>query len=184
MLITQSIDDISHIVKQGGVIAYPTEGVYGLGCDPANEQAFERLLACKRRSKDKGVILIASQFSQVSHYLEPLTPTQTETLADSWPGHVTWLIPAHSSCPSWLKGSYTTLAVRVSSHPPVVQLCNHLNAALVSTSANISGQPTLQSCDEIAQYFSENVDATLDLPLGGANKPSRIIDLISGKTIR
>lgn len=127
-------------MDSGQIIAYPTEAVYGLGCDPLNEEAVLNLLALKNRSVKKGLILIASSLSQLEPYLE-LTPSIFSQINPTWPGPVTWIIPSQSWVPNWLTGEHNSLAVRVSSHPVVHSLCEANGAPLVSTSANIQGKP-------------------------------------------
>src|SRR5512134_2349746 len=128
-------------VRAGGVIAYPTEAVFGLGCDPANQAALKRLLAIKRRPIHKGVILIAACLEQFLSYLLPLDAEALAKVSSTWPGPVTWLIPARPNVPKWLRGQHSTLAVRVTAHPLAAALCRLWGRPLVSTSANLSGRP-------------------------------------------
>ena len=103
-------------IFQGGIIAYPTEAVYGLGCDPLDQQAVLRLLALKQRPIAKGLILVASQMQQI----EPFIQVDSNTLCKikkTWPGPVTWVIPAQSWVPEWLTGKHQSIAVRISAHP-------------------------------------------------------------------
>ena len=127
-------------VRRGGVVAYPTEAVYGLGCDPWNGPAVRRILAMKRRPEAKGLILIAAELAQIAPFVQWLDPTRMAEVLDTWPGPHTWLLPARSETPIWLRGQHDTLAVRVTAHPLAAALCRAAGMALVSTSANLASQ--------------------------------------------
>jgi L-threonylcarbamoyladenylate synthase len=171
-------------VRAGGVIAYPTEAVYGLGCDPLNPAAVERLLALKRRPVAKGLILIAADFSQLEPFLAPLDAAARKTLHATWPGPVTWLVPARAETPGWLRGAHDTLAVRVTDHPVAAALCRACGHALVSTSANLSGHPPARSALGVRLQFADRLDYVLNGPLGGLRRPTESRDLKSGQTRR
>ncbi|MCL4116741.1 UNVERIFIED_CONTAM: hypothetical protein GTU68_035418 [Idotea baltica] len=170
-------------VKLGGVIAYPTEAVWGLGCDPWHKSAVERILNIKQRSPNKGLILIASAVEQLEFLLEGLSPEKLKSLRDSWPGAITWLIPHNNKIPYWISGDHDTVAVRVSSHPVITRLVHH-TGILVSTSANLSGIPAARTSLKVRHYFPGQLDYILPGYLGGKESPSTIRDLISEKTIR
>ncbi|MFQ5643638.1 MAG: L-threonylcarbamoyladenylate synthase [Thiogranum sp.] len=171
-------------IKNGGVVAYPTEAVFGLGCDPANPQAVARLLALKNRPWQKGLILLAANLQQVEPWLRPLNDAHLQQLGKSWPGPTTWLLPAADACPDWLRGTHDTLAVRISAHPLVRRLCDILAAPVVSTSANRSGQQPARSVLETRLRFGTRIDFVLPGALGDLKQPTRIRDLASGKLIR
>lgn len=171
-------------IRSGGVIAYPTEAVFGLGCDPADRDAVQRLLALKKRCWRKGLILIASELRQLEPWLGRISDSWSRQLDKSWPGPTTWLLPAASDCPSWLNGEHDTLAVRVSAHPLVRQLCDILDGAIVSTSANTSGQRPARSVLDIRLRFGTRIDFVLPGSLGGQRQTTQIRDMASGQTIR
>lgn len=173
-----------HALKSGGVIAYPTEAVWGLGCDPFNEQAVLHLLALKQRPIAKGLILIAASVAQVEPYLQLLSPQQRQRVIDSWPAAQTWVVPVKSSFPSWIRGEHLSVALRVSAHPPVQALCRAFGGAIISTSANIAGQASAQNTAEIAQSFANALSYVLDAPLGGHKSPSQIRDACTGEILR
>lgn len=170
-------------LKAGEVIAYPTEAVFGLGCDPFNRQAVEKLLHVKQRPLEKGVILIASKIEQIL----PLVKLQNEPwqarVEASWPGPVTWVLPVKNELPEWITGGRDSVAVRVSSHPLVRALCNEFGAPLISTSANLSGGEPARSCQEVEQIFSGYVDC-LDGALGELSQPTQIFEAVSGRRLR
>lgn len=174
----------ARVVHAGGLIAYPTEAVYGLGCDPRNEQAVIRLLTLKRRSIRKGLILIAADFAQLEPFLQPLAPPDHARLAATWPGPQTWLIPARTTTPRWLRGRHDTLAVRVTAHPLAAALCRVCGHPLVSTSANRSGRPPARTALAVRRQLGNSLDHLLPGPTGGALKPTAIRDLRTGQMVR
>lgn len=180
----QAISQAAAVLRQGGVVAYPTEAVWGLGCDPFNSRAVQHLLLLKQRDPGKGVILIASSMEQLKPWLTDLTPEQKAQLKDSWPGPYTWLIKDNGYTPELILGKHIKVALRVTSHPWVVALCEAFGGPLVSTSANLAGQPPLRSHDEVVQAFGEDTDFVLNGPLGGLERPSRITDLETGEVLR
>ena len=170
-------------IRAGAVIAYPTEAVWGLGCDPWNEAAVDRLLAIKNRSVDKGLILVADNIRQFDFLLADLPQVWQDQLASTWPGPTTWLVPHQNRLPEWITGGHPGVAIRVSDHPLVRDLCA-LTGPLVSTSANPSGRPPALSRLRIEQYFAGQLDGVLDGRLGGRKNPSQIRDLLSGAQVR
>jgi len=163
--------------------SYPTEAVWGLGCDPFNATAVARLLALKERPVDKGLILVGANIEQFSGLLEGLTAEQMQQLTASWPGPNTWLVPHHKRMPEWITGTHDSVAIRVSAHPLVAELCR-LTGPLVSTSANPSGLLPAKSRLRIEQYFHGQLDAVLSGELGQSSNPSTIRDLRTGQVLR
>lgn len=181
---TSEITQIIEMLDRGGVIAYPTEAVYGLGCRADDRAATERICALKERQVDQGVIVLIRDLEQLGDWIEPVSDKQQDKLASTWPGPVTWLIPATEHCPAWLRGRHPSLAVRQSAHPLCKQICESLDVPLVSTSANRSGQAPARSATEAEKIFGDEVDLIIDAPLGDAEKPSAIFDLRSGDKLR
>lgn len=172
------------VVRSGGLIAYPTEAVFGLGCDPLNAVAVLRLLALKQRPWQKGMILIAADLAQLERFLLPLDAGLRHRVEASWPGPHTWLLPARPETPWWLRGEHTTLAVRVTAHAAAAALCRALGGPLVSTSANLAGKPPARSPLQVQNALGAQVDYILHAPLGGAAKPTQIRDGRSGDIVR
>lgn len=172
-------------MQAGGVIAYPTEAVWGLGCDPWNDAAVARLLQLKDRPEEKGVILVAASVAQVRFLLDPLDPALRERAEQFWPGPVTCLVPdVAEQVPPWIRGRHASVAVRVSDHPLVRRLCRAFGGPIVSTSANPAGRPSARSRTQVARYFGETLDYVMPGALGSERRPSRIIDLASGRQLR
>lgn len=170
-------------IRAGAVIAYPTEAVWGLGCDPWNEDAVYRLLAIKGRSVAKGVILIADNIRQFDFLFEDFPQAWMDQMSSTWPGPNTWLVPHRDLLPAWITGKHDSVAVRVSDHPLVRELCA-LVGPLVSTSANPQGRPPARSRLRVEQYFRGEVDVVLGGALGGRKNPSVIRDLRTGEVVR
>ncbi|TPG11418.1 tRNA threonylcarbamoyladenosine biosynthesis protein RimN [Rhodanobacter glycinis] len=179
-------DAAAALMHAGGVLAYPTEAVFGLGCDPHDHAAFERLFALKQRPPAQGVLLIAAEFAQVERYIE-LADVPGEVLQQvraSWPGPYTWIFPRSAEVPAWIAGAHAGIALRVTAHEPAAALCRAFGGALVSTSANPHGQPPAREAQIVADYFGDALDGLLDAPLGGQSHPTVIRDALSGAIIR
>ncbi|MDP2286656.1 MAG: L-threonylcarbamoyladenylate synthase [Pseudohongiella sp.] len=177
-------------LMRGGVIAYPTEAVWGLGCDPENEQACLELLQIKQRPIQKGMILIAGCIEDFESILTVLPPDQYRVLELAWQqqrktGAVTYLVPdILDQVPYWIKGSHSSVALRVSDHPVVRSLCKEFGGPLVSTSANKSGKLPARSKVIVEKYFGSQLDFIVPGQLGGASNPSKIIDFSTGQLVR
>lgn len=171
-------------VARGGLIAYPTEAVYGLGCDPDNGRAVRRLLAIKARPEHKGLILIASDWAQLEPYVQSLEPATMAAIHATWPGPVTWLLPARSETPRWVTGEHQTLAVRVTAHPLAAALCRRWGGPLVSTSANRASQPPARTALGVRRALGSGIDYLLVGPCGGNARPSSIRDARTGAVLR
>ncbi|WP_297797317.1 L-threonylcarbamoyladenylate synthase [uncultured Marinobacter sp.] len=176
---------VRRTLLQGGVIAYPTEAVWGLGCDPWDAQAVDRILDLKRRPMEKGVILVASSIEQVRFLLDPL-PVELQREAEKhWPGPVTCLLPdVERQIPEWVRGRHSSIAVRVSDHPVVRALCDTAGMPLVSTSCNPAGRQPARSIWQVRRYFGDELDWIVPGALGGNRQPSRILDIVSGRQLR
>ncbi|MCF6218249.1 MAG: threonylcarbamoyl-AMP synthase [Gammaproteobacteria bacterium] len=182
----ERLQQAARIIHQGGVIAYPTEAVYGLGCDPQNGEAVAKILRMKRRSAAKGVILIASSIEQLAPYVlfADLDEEALLNINNSWPGPSTWLIRAKPKTPKWLRGQHQTLAVRVTNHPIAKGLCEAVQGAIVSTSANLSNRPPATTAKECRFIFRQQLDHIVKGSVEPNAKPSTIRDAASGTLIR
>lgn len=174
-----SLGPIVAALKDGEVVAYPTEGVWGVGCDPSNEEALKKLISLKKRSKGKGFILIGSELLHFKKYAE--VEVNKTKLMSKWPGPHTWIVPALQISPL-LSGGKETIALRLSEHKETVNICNEFGGAIVSTSANKEGDKTPSSPEEIKEIFPGI--KVMQGELGGLNKPSKIEDLVTGEVIR
>ncbi|HET8898847.1 MAG TPA: Sua5/YciO/YrdC/YwlC family protein [Rhodanobacteraceae bacterium] len=173
-------------LRAGGVVAYPTEAVYGLGCDPRNHDAFARLFALKQRPPEQGVLLIAASFEQAAEYMD-LAAVPAGALAAAradWPGPHTWIFPRAEAVPEWIAGAHAGIALRVTAHGPAAELCRAFGGAIVSTSANPHGEPPARDAATVRHYFETRLDALVDAPCGGLARPTSIRDALSGAIIR
>ncbi len=198
MLAMFSIHRAARVLRAGGVIAYPTEGVFGLGCLPERGDAVAEILQIKRRSADKGLLLIAADEAQLAPWVDfaKLTvPAQDQLLgrgrddvealpAASGQQPVTWIVPAAADAPDWLTGGRHTIAVRLTAFPLAAALCNAVESALVSTSANVSGHPPTRNVRVLRRQFHDLVDYVVPGACGSASGPSEIRNLVTGETVR
>lgn len=168
----------------GGVIAYPTEAVYGLGCDPDNESAVRRILELKSRPASAGLILVADRLERFVPYIKEVSPEMKERVLSSWPGPVTWLFPRAGGVPDWLAGKHDTVALRISAHAGCRALCDAFGGPIVSTSANPSKQEPARSAARVESYFPGQLCGIVEGELGGSDLPSEIRDLATGRVIR
>ena len=181
---TAAFEACIQAVQRGGVIAYPTEAVYGLGCDPAQLAAVQRVLTLKQRPAHKGLILIAADFDQLAPYLLPLDSVTHARVMATWPGAVTWILPAQPHVSPLIRGEHDTLAVRVSAHPTSRALCLRLGHPLISTSANLSTLPPARDAQAVAAQFGTLLDGIVDAPVGGQAQPTEIRQGATGEVVR
>lgn len=174
------------LLQRGGVLAYPTEAVWGLGCDPRNEAAVLRLLRIKQRPVDKGLIVVAAGLDAVRPWLDldRLPAGRMAEVASSWPGPNTWAIPCTPQAPAWVSGSHRSLAVRISAHPVVAALCEAFGGALVSTSANLAGQPPAYARGELDPALLAGIDGVVAGETGGLARPTPIRAALDGAVLR
>ena len=174
---------VEHL-RAGHVIAYPTEAVFGLGCDPANESAVRKLLLMKGRHESAGLVLIASGFSQLRRWIAAVDETLVEKAMQTWPGPVTWLFPRADDVPDYVAGYHDTIAVRITAHEPSHALCEAFGSALISTSANHTATEPARTATQVQEYFGSRLAGILAGELGDGEKSSEIRDLVSGNIIR
>ncbi len=181
-----TIEQAVAALHRGGVIAYPTEAVWGLGCDPFDAVAVRRLLRIKQREESKGLILIAANLAQIAPLIDAdaLPPERMQAVLATWPGPHTWLLPCTPPVPAWLRGAHATLALRVSAHPAVVALCETFGGPLVSTSANLSGHEPTRDADALSPALLEQTDGLLEGRTGDLATPTPIRDAASGTVLR
>ncbi|HEU4618093.1 MAG TPA: L-threonylcarbamoyladenylate synthase [Gammaproteobacteria bacterium] len=171
-------------VLDGGVVAYPTEAVYGLGCLPRDETAVSRILRMKRRSWRKGLLLIAADLETLMRYVAlERSPLASEILA-SWPGPYTWVLPARADVPEWLTGRRGSIGVRLTAHAIAAELASRVGDALVSTSANVSRRPPARTALAARRAVGREVDYVLSGKVGGGAKPTSIRDGMTGAVLR
>lgn len=184
MIITTKFQEALIALKKGEIIAYPTEAVFGLGCDPFNESAVQRLLELKQRPVSKGLILIAYAWGQVANLTAPIDEPTLQRALSTWPGPNTWVFPAAPTAPSWICGDHPSIALRITAHPLASALCQAFGGPIVSTSANIDGDAPARDIATLQQYFKSGISVILEGSLGDSAKPTPIRDIKTGKIIR
>ena len=177
-------NEAADCLRKGQVIAYPTEAVFGLGCDPRSEKALANLLALKHRAASEGLILIGASLEQFADWIPKLSEEQLKPAVETWPGPVTWLFPRGEDVPDSIAGDHNTLAIRVTAHQPCIALCEAFGGPLISTSANPRSAPPARSAGEVEDYFGPFLGGILEGPLGGRELTSNIRDLHTGKVVR
>lgn len=178
------VSEAAAVLRRGGILAYPTEGVYGLGCDPDDRVAFERIFAIKQRPPEQGVLLIAADFAQVRDWIGNAPEVALERARGLWPGAHTLIFPCSPRVPEWVAGDHAGIALRVTEHAPAAALCRAFGGPIVSTSANRHGEAPARSVQEIAAMFGNELDGVLDAALGDLDRPTPITDAVSGAIIR
>lgn len=178
------LNQAARVLRGGGIIAYPTESVFGLGCDPFNPVAVHQLLAIKQRPIHKGLILVAASQEQFSGLIQAPTSQQAKMMASHWPGPTTLVMPASDNAPNWLTGGFSSLALRVSDHPQVRALCERFAGPIVSTSANFSGATPARNAAELQRRMGSAIDYILPGKVGGLANPTQIIDASTGAILR
>ena len=172
-------------LRAGKVIAYPTEAVWGFGCDPENSSAVARIFEIKQRPMEKGLILVAANLDQLKPLLSSLDDSKLALLESTWPGATTWLIPDPDNLfPSWIRGNHKSVAIRVSAHPIVGEICEMFGRPIVSTSANRAGNTEIRSRLKLENEFGHSIDYIVSGDLGSGSTTSEIRDLVTGKTVR
>jgi L-threonylcarbamoyladenylate synthase len=171
-------------LRGGGIIAYPTEGVFGLGCDPFDVDAVLRILDLKGRGIEHGVILIGAELSHIEPFIGAVDRAALGRAVATWPGPHTWLLPAAPTVPGWIRGAHRTVALRITAHPVAAALCKQAGGALVSTSANRHGHPPARSALEVRLKFGDAVDFVLGGSTGPSRRPTEIRDAVTGKVVR
>ncbi len=181
-----SYDEAALALQNGEVIAYPTEGVYGLAADATNEVAVKRLLAMKQRASSKGFIVMSASLTKLDSLIEPLDDIETVAVLESYRGgfRYTWIVPAKASVPHYLRGDFTTLAIRVTNHPDALALCERMPVGVVSTSANLHQEAPLMSPAAIMAVFGSEIAGVMQGEIGGLSSPTRIVNLKTKAVIR
>lgn len=168
----------------GGIVAYPTEAVWGLGVDPNNIQAIQNLLHLKKRPRHKGLILLAANIEQVEPWLRHANVEQRQRLEQSWPGPTTWLLPNHKLASAWVVGDFQSVAIRVTNHPVAAALCEAFGGPIISTSANISGALPARQAWCFGRDFRRQLSAVVPGKCGREHRPTEIRDLLTNQVYR
>jgi len=182
MATSQSLRRATQVLHSSGVIAYPTEGVFGLGCLPDEFEAVSRVLAIKQRDPALGLVLIAADIGQLDGWVD--LPADAPELTSTSARPVTWIVPATRDVPYWIRGTHEGIAIRITTHPVAGALCQAADSALVSTSANIHGRPSARNRFILRRRFGTLVDYIVPGECGPASGPSEIRKLAGGRVLR
>tara|TARA_B100001059_G_scaffold236582_1_gene287977 strand:- start:3753 stop:4298 length:546 start_codon:yes stop_codon:yes gene_type:complete len=172
--------DASEIIKNGGVVIYPTEGIYGIGCDPFNRSSIEDIFKIKGRESDKSFIILCSKINHIERVIN-IKLFDKRKLNDN--SFTTWIVPSSEDCPTWLEKD-KSVAIRITNHPVIDELCHYLNGPIVSTSANYSNQKYINDITIIEKHFDGKVDCIVNGSLGKEKKPSMIRNILTNKILR
>ncbi len=176
-----SIAKAADTLLGGGVIAYPTEGVFGLGCMPDDVAAIARILALKKRDPDMGLILIASNKVQLDGWIDP---DASDIPAADATHPTTWIAPAQAHVSPLVRGDHTSIAVRLTTNPTAAAICDAVDSPIISTSANVTGRPVARNRNVLRRRFGACVDYIVPGDCGPASGPSEIRELATGKVLR
>jgi len=172
-------------IRRGGIIAYPTDTIWGFGCHPKSRSAVYRIQQLKQRSRSKGLILLSSSLELCEPYLDPsVLATKYDQLSSPQTRAVTWIVKASTDCPNWLTGQSESIAIRITDKPHIKILCQSIQAPLVSTSANISGRNNARSSLIVHKLFHQSVDNIIEGYDTGSQQASVIRDLHTGNILR
>lgn len=179
----QNINQAADIIKNGGLIAYPTETVYGLGADPYNDEAVQKIFTAKGRAEDKGIILLIRGVDDLSTLVRVVSPTAQILIEAFWPGPLTLVFRANRDLSPTLLGGRDTIALRHSSSPIATQLLSALGGPLTSTSANRSTKPPARSACEVENALGDHLDLILDGGPSDSTLPSTLVDVSTDRAI-
>ncbi|WP_395479836.1 Sua5/YciO/YrdC/YwlC family protein [Candidatus Curculioniphilus buchneri] len=184
-IFSTSLTRLVRALRQQQIIAYPTEAVFGLGCDPDSESAVRKLLTLKKRPWQKGFILVASNYTQLMPYIDDsaLDNIARARILNHLLTPVTWVMPARPNIPFWLTGDCSSIAVRICTFKPVYHLCLAFKKPLISTSANLTGYPPARTAVEVHEQLGKTF-LIMNEAIEGRRNPSEIRDIRSGALIR
>jgi L-threonylcarbamoyladenylate synthase len=179
--IQQQVEESIVILNQGGLVAFPTDTVYGLGARSNLQEAVERIYRVKERPRNMSLPLLLADTSQISEVAHSVLPVAWLLARNFLPGALTLVLHKAKSVPEIITAGSTTIAVRVPAHPVPVALVRGLGAPIVGTSANLSGQPSPLTADEVYSQFGDKVDFIIDGGRCSGGKESTIVD-VTGET--
>ena len=186
MQYSSNVKDAAEVIKKGGLIVCPTEGVYGISCNMEDHDAIDRLINLKKRDIGKGLIVVESVLSRVINLLDArhISVQSYALMMKMWPGPHTFVVPVKKGYSNRAIRIDNTLALRVTAFKTMMELCDSSGCPLISTSANLSGNPASADLSNIDKEILEGVDLVLNLPCGGQREPTSIYDIVTDTLIR
>ena len=173
---------LARFIRRGGIIAYPTESCFGIGCDPKNKKAINKIIKLKKRLRNKNFIIIGSSIKQFNSFINPLNDANNEKLFSKWPGPHTWLVNVNNQCSNWLK-SNSRIAIRIPSFSRCQDLVKSIDMAITSSSLNLSGKIPLKNYRDVCRFLPNQVKL-IGGRIGKNKKPSVIQDFKTNNIIR
>lgn len=180
----RSWDKVVSAYRAGALIAYPTEGVWGLGCDPFSKEAVHRLLALKERPVSKGLIVIAADWEACADWVDDAFLSSSEMPTPNWSVPQTWVFPASALVPSWIQGEHSGVALRVTKHPIAAEIARQCGGVICSTSANLSGDPAIRDEQTLRDQAFASECVIVSGELGGLTSPTPIYDAVTKVSLR
>lgn len=162
-------------ISRGELVVFPTDTVYGVGCDAYNSDALERIYMAKGRPQQKAIPLLLSGTDVLDRVAKGLSSSAHKLAEDFWPGGLTLVVERNPNLPDDL-GSSESIAVRVPGHPGLRSFIKMCGGALAVTSANLSGEPDATTVEQAARYLGESVAIYVDGGLSAGNQPSTVVD--------
>ena len=178
-----ALNRLSHAISRGAVFGYPTDTIWGFGCHPLIRHSVERILEIKRRSPNKGLILLSSKLDYCYDYIDA-DPHELEPMRHPCARPTSWLVGASEFCPAAIRGGFPTVAIRITGHPLIQALCDSLQAPIVSTSANRAGRSPVRSALQMRKQFDAELDYIVTGFSAGSGRPSEIKFLHDGASVR
>jgi L-threonylcarbamoyladenylate synthase len=181
LTVQQQVDKGISILRQGGIVAYPTDTVYGLGACITIQEAVERIYQVKERPRDMALPLLLADASQVTGVADSVPPIAWQLIRNFLPGALTLVLPRSASVPDIVTAGGGTIAIRIPAHPIPIALIRGLGTPLVGTSANLSGRSSPLTAAEVHSQFGDKIDLVIDGSQCSAGRESTIVD-VTGET--
>ncbi|MDZ7699320.1 MAG: L-threonylcarbamoyladenylate synthase [Deltaproteobacteria bacterium] len=167
----------AEVLKTGGIVAYPTETVYGLAADISNSSAIKKLFRLKQRKPNRPILMLIPSVDDLRQYTDHIPLVATQLMKRFWPGALTLIFKASPLVSPLLTGGKGKIGIRLSSHPVAAALAKEMGRPITSTSANLSRGPSPRTPDEVVDTFDEGIDLILDAGPSPGNTPSTVLDL-------
>jgi L-threonylcarbamoyladenylate synthase len=178
-----AVDRAARVIRRGGVILYPTDTIYGLGCDACNEKAVRKVFGIKRRAKGNAALVLVRNGEMVSELVAEIPAIAREYMRRFWPGPLTLVLRARRHLNRYITSARGTIGIRIPANSFCLKLLSEVRTPLVSTSANISGNPDTMEAAELTALFRSKVDLIIDagpLPPSG---PSTVVDVTGAEPV-
>jgi L-threonylcarbamoyladenylate synthase len=175
------IQQAATVVKQGGVIVFPTRCLYGLGADAFNADAVQRIFQLKQRSLRKPILILIGSRTQLETLVSDVSTTASRIMNEFWPGRVTLVFKAADIVPHYLTAGTGKIGIRLPGHPVAAALSESLGIALTGTSANISGSPGCRCIEDIEPQLIRQLDAVLNAGTLKGGTGSTVVDVTDAK---